>query len=76
MTFSPPDHEIVRVPFGSEGEVLRQGCYSIRINVFHHEQGYPLEVEIDELRLIWPHRPHRPLLWSRVNCLFPRLHTD
>ena len=54
MIFSPPDHEIVRVPFGSEGEELRQGCYSIRINVFHHEQGFSLDAEIDELRLNGP----------------------
>ena len=55
-----PNHEIVHLAFGREGEELRQGCYNVRINVFHHEQGYPLEAEIDELRLIWP-RP-RPLL--------------
>jgi hypothetical protein len=40
------------VPSGREGEELRQECYSVRINVFHHEQGFPLEAEIDKLRLI------------------------
>jgi predicted GNAT family N-acyltransferase len=24
-------------------------CYSVRIDVFHHEQGFPLDTEIDEL---------------------------
>lgn len=47
------NHEIVRVPPGREEE-LRQQCYNVRIKVFHHEQGFPLEAEIDELRLIWP----------------------
>jgi hypothetical protein len=67
MTLSP-DHEIVQLPFGREGEELRQECYNVRINVFHHEQGYPLEAEIDELRLICSRR--RPLLWSRVHAYF------
>jgi hypothetical protein len=75
MDVSPPNHEIVVVPFGGEGDELRQGCYSVRINVFHHEQGFSLEADLDELRLIWPHRRHRPLLWSRVIAYF-RLHTD
>lgn len=53
MTLAP-DHEIVRVPSraGGREELHRQGCYNVRINVFHHEQGFPLEAEIDELRLI------------------------
>ncbi len=55
MSFSP-NHEIV---FGAEK--FRQECYNVRINVFHHEQGFPLEAEIDKLRLIWPRRRHRPL---------------
>jgi hypothetical protein len=61
MTLSPaPDHEIILVPFvGQSGrEQLRQECYNIRINVFHHEQGFPLDAEIDELRLIGP-APYR-----------------
>jgi hypothetical protein len=33
-------------------EQLRQQCYGVRIDVFHREQGFPLESEIDELRLI------------------------
>jgi len=55
MSFSP-NHEIV---FGAEK--FRQECYNVRINVFHHEQGFPLEAEIDKLRLIWPRRRRRPL---------------
>lgn len=61
-----PEHEIVHLPFGREGEELRQECYNVRINVFHHEQGFPLEAEIDKLRLIWPHRRHLPLLSSML----------
>jgi hypothetical protein len=47
-------HEIVQVPsVGQPGrEQLRQQCYGVRIDVFHREQGFPLESEIDELRLI------------------------
>jgi predicted GNAT family N-acyltransferase len=56
----PPNHEIVLVPFGREE--LRQECYNVRINVFHHEQGFPLEAEIDKLRSIWP-AAAIPLLW-------------
>lgn len=62
MSFSL-NHEIVPVPVGREGEEDRQKCYNVRIDVFHHEQGFPLEAEIDKLRLIWARR--RPLLWSR-----------
>ncbi|KAI0303961.1 acyl-CoA N-acyltransferase [Russula brevipes] len=44
-------HEIVQVPsVGQPGrEQLRQQCYGVRIDVFHREQGFPLESEIDEL---------------------------
>jgi predicted GNAT family N-acyltransferase len=52
MTSSAPNHEMVRVRFGREGDEDRQDCYNIRINVFHHEQGFPLDAVIDELRLI------------------------
>ena len=48
---SVPNHEIVRVRFGREGDEDRQDCYNVRINVFHHEQGFPLDAVIDELRL-------------------------
>ncbi len=63
-----PNHQIILVPpVGQIGrEELRQECYNIRINVFHHEQGYPLDAEIDELRLIGPPPLRRCLLWSRV----------
>jgi hypothetical protein len=47
MSFSAANHELVRV----REEEDREGCYSVRINVFHHEQGFPLEAEIDELRM-------------------------
>jgi hypothetical protein len=43
-------HEIVLVPsVGQSGrEQLRQQCYDVRIDVFHREQGFPLDAEIDE----------------------------
>ena len=46
------DHETILVPpVGQSGrEQLRQECYDIRIDVFHHEQGFPLDAVIDELR--------------------------
>jgi hypothetical protein len=52
----PSDHEIILVPaVGQRGrEQLRQECYDVRINVFHLEQGFPLDAEIDELRLNGP----------------------
>jgi hypothetical protein len=66
-TSTRPNHEIVSVRYGREGEEDRQDCYNVRINVFHHEQGFPLEAEIDELRLIlfcffWPRRRRRLIL--------------
>ena len=50
------DHEIILVPpLGQfDREQLLQECYDIRINVFHHEQGYSLNVVFDELRLTGP----------------------
>ncbi|KAI0375873.1 acyl-CoA N-acyltransferase [Pilatotrama ljubarskyi] len=46
----PPAHEIIVVPAaGQPGrEELRQQCYDVRIDVFHREQGFPLETEIDD----------------------------
>jgi len=38
-----PAHEIIIVPEG-----LREQCYDVRIKVFHLEQGFPLDTEIDE----------------------------
>ncbi|KAH9850796.1 acyl-CoA N-acyltransferase [Lenzites betulinus] len=45
-----PAYEVVVVPAaGQPGrEELRQQCYDVRIDVFHHEQGFPLDTEIDE----------------------------
>ena len=68
-TTTRPNHEIVSVRYGREGEEDRQDCYNVRINVFHHEQGFPLEAEIDELRLILflfgPPAAAAALFWSR-----------
>ncbi|OSD04625.1 acyl-CoA N-acyltransferase [Trametes coccinea BRFM310] len=45
-----PAYEIITVPaVGQPGrEELRQQCYDVRIAVFHREQGFPLDTEIDE----------------------------
>lgn len=45
------EHEIIRIPsVGQTGrEQLRHQCYDVRIDVFHREQGFPLDTEIDEL---------------------------
>lgn len=60
------EHEIIRIPsVGQSGrEELIQLCYNIRIDVFHREQGFPLDTEIDELSI---------LSLSRDNGLFPIL---
>ncbi|KAI5117319.1 hypothetical protein M0805_000445 [Coniferiporia weirii] len=44
-------YEIINVPEAGEPgrDELRQQCYDVRIAVFTHEQGFPLETEIDDL---------------------------
>ncbi|KAG7097300.1 hypothetical protein E1B28_004663 [Marasmius oreades] len=42
-TVDVPEHEIVIAT--TEEEI--QQCYQVRIDVFHHEQHFPLDVEID-----------------------------
>ncbi|KAH9948414.1 acyl-CoA N-acyltransferase [Amylocystis lapponica] len=51
MADAPPAHEILLVPaVGQLGrDTLRQQCYDVRIDVFHHEQKFPLDTEIDDL---------------------------
>ncbi|KAI0068578.1 acyl-CoA N-acyltransferase [Artomyces pyxidatus] len=48
---SVPAHEIIVVPAAGEAgrAELRQQCYDVRIDVFHREQGFPLDTEIDDL---------------------------
>ncbi|KAF7975107.1 hypothetical protein HWV62_10387 [Athelia sp. TMB] len=41
-----PEHEIVAVQHNQQD--LRRQCYDVRINVFVHEQGFPLDVELDQ----------------------------
>ncbi|KAF8165574.1 acyl-CoA N-acyltransferase [Crassisporium funariophilum] len=41
----PPKHEIVLVRTPDE----RQQCYNVRIAVFHVEQKFPLDTEIDDM---------------------------
>lgn len=74
---SDPDHEIILVPpLGQSGrEQLLQECYDIRINVFHHEQGYSLNAVFDELRLIGPAAVVAPSVIKGF-CLFLRLRAD
>jgi len=44
-----PLHEVIRIPaYGEAGrDELKQRCFDLRIAVFVHEQGFPLDVEID-----------------------------
>jgi hypothetical protein len=44
-------HQIIQIPpVGQSGrEQLLEQCFEIRIEVFHREQGYPLDAEIDRL---------------------------
>ncbi|KAF9481852.1 hypothetical protein BDN70DRAFT_854374 [Pholiota conissans] len=43
-SIAAPEHEIILVRTPEE----RQQCYDVRIEVFHVEQNFPLETEIDE----------------------------
>lgn len=48
----PPAHEIlVASCIGNPEDIaaLRTQCYDVRIAVFVHEQGFPLDLEIDEI---------------------------
>jgi hypothetical protein len=47
MTFDTL-YEIIAIPPNSELNALLDQCFSIRIAVFHHEQGFPLDTEFDE----------------------------
>jgi len=40
-----PTHEILVVTPGQTA--LLDACFNVRIQVFHHEQGFPLDTEID-----------------------------
>ena len=50
MERDAPAHEIIVVPaVGQPGrEELRQQCYDLRVEVFHHEQGFSVEDEFDK----------------------------
>ncbi|KAL4249669.1 hypothetical protein ABKN59_007064 [Abortiporus biennis] len=52
-----PDYEIIRIhkDVTKQWEELRQQCFDLRIEVFHHEQGFPLETEVDGLEDIATH---------------------
>ncbi|OCB89564.1 acyl-CoA N-acyltransferase [Sanghuangporus baumii] len=49
-TQAPPRHEIIKIPdVGESGrDELKQQCFDVRIAVFTQEQGFPLEIEIDD----------------------------
>jgi hypothetical protein len=64
---SPPAHEIVVVP--PEDETRRKECYNVRIQVFVHEQGFPLDVEIDESVLGERFRKRPPFLNLPTNSI-------
>ncbi|OJA19354.1 hypothetical protein AZE42_00428 [Rhizopogon vesiculosus] len=46
----PPPHEIIIVPPPEHEDrtALLQQCFQVRVDVFVHEQGFPVEVEVDE----------------------------
>ncbi|KAL5529998.1 hypothetical protein ACEPAF_6255 [Sanghuangporus sanghuang] len=46
----PPRHKIIKIPdVGESGrDELKQQCFDVRMAVFTQEQGFPLEIEIDE----------------------------
>jgi predicted GNAT family N-acyltransferase len=45
------EHEIIRISSVGQPdrEQLRHQCYDVRVDVFHREQGFPLDTEIDKL---------------------------
>jgi 7,8-dihydro-6-hydroxymethylpterin-pyrophosphokinase len=57
----PPPHEIIIVPHPKHEDrtFLLQQCIHIRIDVFVTEQGFPLEVEVDEYAA-FPEHLHLP----------------
>ncbi|KZT06396.1 acyl-CoA N-acyltransferase [Laetiporus sulphureus 93-53] len=67
MALPIPPHDLLVVPVAHpERTALRQQCYDVRIAVFHCEQGFPLDTEIDDLddaathillRLVPSHEP-------------------
>ncbi|KAF8272117.1 hypothetical protein EI94DRAFT_1777112 [Lactarius quietus] len=76
------EHEIIRIPsVGQPGrEQLRHQCYGVRIDVFHREQGFPLDTEIDKLdetaehfllRLLPSLRPIGTIRASRTTSTVP-----
>lgn len=69
-----PPHQIIIVPPPDhEGRTaLLQQCIQLRIDVFVTEQGFPLEVEVDECVILFPAPlPYRylsnPLCVSHLN---------
>lgn len=50
MEMDAPQYEILVVPGvgAPHRDELRQECYDVRIDVFHREQKFPLDTEIDE----------------------------
>lgn len=52
---TPPPHEIIVVPPpGHEGrQLLLDQCINVRIDVFVHEQQFPLDVEVDEYVILF-----------------------
>lgn len=45
-TKEAPDHEVIILT--PDQKLLRQQCYDVRTEIFHHEQGFPLDTEIDQ----------------------------
>ncbi|KAK7676890.1 hypothetical protein QCA50_020146 [Cerrena zonata] len=54
----PPYEIVVIEPFAGTPENwkdLREQSYGVRLDVFHHEQGFPAETEIDDLEDVGTH---------------------
>ena len=63
----PPYEIIVIVPSKGTPEnwkELREQCHNVRLEVFHHEQGFPAETELDGFvhlcSFSWPCLPTHP----------------
>ncbi|KAI0082371.1 acyl-CoA N-acyltransferase [Panus rudis PR-1116 ss-1] len=69
-----PPYEIIPIDpvvgLPAAWEELRQQCYGLRVDVFHHEQGFPIDTEFDDqedvsvhflLRLTDPAESQKPV---------------
>jgi hypothetical protein len=70
MSVLAPPHEIIvispeDIESNENSKTLRDQCYSLRVQVFHEEQGFPLDTEFDEYAVFMSQIYQRPNFFSR-----------